>query len=98
MRDEHGRFIPGTAAGPGNPLAARVTSMRKLIIGEVMDGDGARLKALIVKMLDLAKAGDVAAARLVLEYSIGKAPQAITIQSDDGPTYKVLIGIDEGML
>lgn len=67
-----GRFVPGWKGGTGNPQAAKVARMRATILEAIGVDDGARLKAVIAAMLDKAESGDVQAARLVVEYAIGK--------------------------
>jgi hypothetical protein len=57
--------IPG---GPGNPYARRVAAMRTQLL-DAVDADG--IAEVARAMLVAAKAGDTAAARLVLSYAVG---------------------------
>ncbi|MFN0012096.1 MAG: hypothetical protein ACKVS8_10685 [Phycisphaerales bacterium] len=69
-RDGSGRFAPGNTGGPGNPHAASVARLRAAMLGAVEAGDVADVvKALVA----LAKGGNVAAAREVLDRTLGKA-------------------------
>jgi hypothetical protein len=68
-RDPKGRYLPGTAPGPGNPHAAHVHALKQAIYKAITP---AALLPVLKKMLALATAGDIAAARLILEYAIGK--------------------------
>ncbi|MFO0846448.1 MAG: hypothetical protein U0797_29445 [Gemmataceae bacterium] len=68
-RDSNGRFAKGNAGGPGNPFARRVAQMRSLALEKVTDDD---LAAILKKMVELAKEGDIPAAKLVLQYTLGK--------------------------
>jgi hypothetical protein len=77
QRDAGGRFVPGNRGGPGNPFARRVALLRKVVLEVVSDEDLAEIVRVLVA---LAKKGDVAAARLVMGYTIGKP--AATIDPD----------------
>jgi hypothetical protein len=73
-RDAQGRFAPGNGGGPGNPFARRTAAYRQAFADAITAqeiGDLAR------QLYLQALAGDLAAARLVLAYTIGKpAPAA----------------------
>lgn len=73
-RDGAGRFKAGCRPGPGNPFAARIASLRKALIESVGEEDVARLGK---KLLDQALAGDVAAAKVLLSYLVGKPADAV---------------------
>ena len=73
-RDAHGRFVLGTAPGPGrpkNPFARRQAAMRRAAMAEVQGQD---VRALVRKLLTQAVAGDWTAARLLFEWIIGPVP------------------------
>jgi len=63
-----GRFTAGNPGGPGNPYARRVAAMRTQLL-DAVDSDG--IAEVARAMLAAAKAGDTAAARLVLSYAVG---------------------------
>ena len=67
--DERGRFTAGNAGGPGNPFARRVAAFRAALIDAVGE-DG--LRDVARAMVEKARSGDVAAARLVLAYDVGR--------------------------
>jgi hypothetical protein len=71
-RDKAGKFLAGNTAGKGNPFARRVAQLRALIVEEVSDDD---LRAIVRKLIEQAKAGDMAAAREIFTRAIGKAPE-----------------------
>lgn len=73
MRDSTGRFITGNPGGPGNPHAGRVARLRARLLSAVGEGD---IDDLVSAMLERARGGDIAAARLLLEYTIGKPASA----------------------
>src|SRR4051794_4887920 len=68
-RDARGRFCKGNPGGPGNPFARRVAELRQVLLDRV---DEDRLEALVDKLLEVALAGDVAALKLVLAYTLGR--------------------------
>jgi hypothetical protein len=72
--DARGRFTNGNKAGSGNPYARRVAMLRRAMLRVVQPND---LQAIIVKMILLAGEGDVAAARLVLQYTLGKPTESV---------------------
>ena len=69
-RGARGRFAPGNPGGPGNPHAARVAKLRSAALAAVTQKD---LRAVVRKLLELAKGGDVAAAREILQRCLGPA-------------------------
>ncbi len=67
--DAAGRFLPGNKAATGNPHAKRIARLRSKLLATIRPAD---LAAVVKSMLDKARDGDVAAARLLLEYSLGR--------------------------
>ena len=68
-----GQFTPGNAGGPGNPHGRRVARLRALLAEAVTDGD---LRAIVGKLVDRAKAGELAAIRELLDRIIGRPTPA----------------------
>src|SRR5260370_1376356 len=73
-RDARGRFTANNKGGPGNPFARRIASLRQALLEAVAPPD---LRAIIGKVGEAAKQGGVAAARLVLAYTVGKPAPAV---------------------
>jgi hypothetical protein len=73
-RDQHGRFAKGNPGGPGNPFARRTAQLRRVLSMAVSDED---IEAVAKRLLEQAKVGDVAAARLLLSYAIGQPTPAV---------------------
>ncbi len=67
-RGPGGQFAPGNKGGPGNPHAKRVARLRGLLLNAVSDED---LKAVVNKLVEQAKAGDMAAIRELLQRLLG---------------------------
>jgi hypothetical protein len=74
QRDARGRFVAGNQGGPGNPFARQTARLRKAMLAAVTDAD---IQAIVAKLIELAKGGDVAASKLVLAYAIGKPDEAV---------------------
>jgi hypothetical protein len=68
-REPNGQFAKGNTGGPGNPYARQVARMRVRALDSVSGDD---VEAILAKMVELAKQGDVPAARLVLQYTLGR--------------------------
>jgi hypothetical protein len=68
-RDGGGRFVKGCPGGPGNPYVRQVARLKSALYEALTQDD---IRAVVQRMRDKALAGDVAAARLLLEYGLGK--------------------------
>jgi hypothetical protein len=68
-----GRFAKGNLGRPGNPFARRVAALKQAALEGVTPED---MRSIMSKLTALAKAGDVAAAKVVLAYAIGKPAEA----------------------
>jgi hypothetical protein len=73
-RDARGRFTANNKGGPGNPFARRVAALRQTLLDTVTPED---LQAIVARLIEAARQGDVAAARLVLIYTVGKPAPAV---------------------
>ena len=73
-RAPNGRFAKGNPGGPGNPFARKVAAFRQEFMAAVTGDD---IAVIVRALIDKAKAGDVAAARLVLQYTLGKPAAAV---------------------
>jgi hypothetical protein len=73
-RDHHGRFSKGNAGGPGNPFARQVAALRSALLASVTEQD---LEDIAHELVRQAKEGNVAAARLLLSYTLGKPSAAV---------------------
>ena len=90
-RSTDGRFAPGNKLGKGNPLARRSHELRKALV-ESADADAVREVGR--KLKEFALEGDVSAAKLWLEYTVGKPVQAVEVSGPDGEP----LGVDWGRL
>ncbi len=70
-----GRFLPGNHLGRGSPLAGQAAKLRAALFHAVSTGD---IKEVVGALIDKAKGGDVAAAKLVLQYTLGD-PQSLDL-------------------
>jgi hypothetical protein len=72
-RDGQGRFTKGNRGGPGNPHARQVAALRRRLLDRLTTQE---LDAILDTLLRLAREGDVAAAKLVFQYALGKPTEA----------------------
>src|SRR5947209_4844825 len=86
-QDTRGRFVRGNAGGPGNPFARRVAELRKQLLEAV---DASALGRLVDALIEKAKNGDVAAARLVFHYALGKPTEAVDPDRVDADELRLL--------
>lgn len=73
-RDASGRFKKGNSGGPGNPYARRTSELRTLLLDTVSPDD---LRAIVTKLVEQARNGDVVAIREVLNRVVGKPHGAL---------------------
>ncbi len=72
-RDANGRFAPGNRCGAGNPFYRKQAELRRAVLTLFTPEDVA---SLLRVMLALGRNGDVAAAKVFLEYVVGKPHKA----------------------
>lgn len=75
-RDGNGRFAPGNRLSKGNPHARRVHKLRSVLLKAATP---ARMKRVALTLLRLAESGDVPAAKLLLQYTIGNPDQRLDV-------------------
>ena len=73
-RDARGRFTKGNKGGPGNPFARKVAALRRAMVNFVSEDD---LKHIVFVIKMRAEGGDMAAAKLLLQYVIGKPTETV---------------------
>ncbi len=79
-RDERGRFAPGNPGGPGNPHAKQTGKLRSAMLKAVTEKD---MRDVVMKLVELAKSGNVPAAREVLDRCLGRPVEADLIERLD---------------
>src|SRR5689334_20040804 len=72
-RDGNGRFLPGNRGGPGNPHAKKVAQLRSALLETVTPED---MRTIVLKLVEMAKGGDLPAIRELLERTLGKRVEA----------------------
>src|SRR5262249_56426298 len=73
-RDGKGRFCSGNHAAKGNPHHRRMCQLRRALLDALTDD---RLRELADALHRQAVAGNVAAAKLLLLYALGKPPATV---------------------
>jgi len=85
-RDARGRFTKNNPGGPGNPFARRTAAARKAFCEAVSQEDLVQIAQTIKQR---AKEGDMAAAKLLLSYVIGKPEAAVAPDTLDIDEFKL---------
>jgi hypothetical protein len=80
-RLDGGRFAPGHKFAKGNPNARRMYELRKALLDATDPETVARVGR---KLAEQALEGDVQAAKVYLEFTIGKPPRAVELSGPDG--------------
>jgi len=80
-RGTNGRFLPGHCGGPGNPHARKVHRLRSTLLNTVTSTD---IEEIVHKLISMAKGGDVAAIKELLDRTIGKPVTAVELSGVDG--------------
>lgn len=80
-RTDGGLFAKGNTIAKGNPNNRRMQELRRSILDAATEDD---VQAIIRKMAEMGRSGDVTAARVFLEYVVGKPTQAIELSNADG--------------
>jgi hypothetical protein len=78
-RDTSGRFVPGNKCSKGHAYHKRIHNLRRAIIAASTPKD---IIEIIQKLAELAKTGDVAAAKVYLDYVVGRPPRMIELSVD----------------
>ena len=73
-RKSNGQFAKGNKHGTGNPYARRVARLRSALLDAVGENG---LADIVQGMVTAAKGGDVAAAKLLLSYLLGKPVESV---------------------
>lgn len=76
-RDASGKFAQGNPGGPGNPHAKRVGELRTALLDAVTPED---MRAVVKALVEAARGGDVAAARVLFERTLGRPVEADLIE------------------
>ncbi len=79
-RAPDGRFAQGNAYAKGNPINRRMRELKAVALAAVSDEDMAAIFAAMVKE---ARSGDVAAARLICEFTLGKPQLQVKLDLED---------------
>lgn len=90
--DHRGKFAPGNKLGKGgNPYFTKMAAFKRALYESVLEGD---VKEVFAAMVREAKGGDVAAAKLVLQYLVGAPPDLPNDAADkDDQTISVVASI-----
>ena len=91
-RDGRGRFAKGNVGGPGNPHARHVGQLRSALLAAVTSED---IEAVVRKLIELAKNGNIQAAKEILDRCVGK-PDIGTAGELETTPVRIALVLDEG--
>lgn len=75
-RDQTGRFVAGNRLGQGNPHIRKVSRLRSMLLNCVSDED---FQAVIAKLVEEAKQGELGAIRELLDRMLGKPERTLSV-------------------
>ncbi len=90
-RAPNGRFVRGNKAAAGNPANAKAQRLRNELLAAVSGKD---CREVIKKLVEMAKAGDVPAAKLLFDRVLGQAEATSKISVDSEQTTVVEVVFD----
>ena len=74
--DRAGRFLPGNQAARGH--TKRFSALRK----ELREAVAADWQGIVGSLIEAAKAGDIAAAKLLIEHTLGKPVDSVELRRE----------------
>jgi hypothetical protein len=80
-RDPRGWFAKGNKIAAGNPMNVRMRELRQALLNCATEAD---IRDLYASLMGSARAGDTAAAKVLLEYLCGRPTQGIELSASDG--------------
>jgi hypothetical protein len=88
-REANGRFAKGNRGGPGNPFARQCAAFRQALFQAVTEDD---LQAIAAMLVRKAREGDLAAAKLLLAYVVGRPAEVVNPDTLDDQEMKQYAG------
>lgn len=79
-RGPDGRSVKGNSGGPGNPYALHTARLRALLLDNVTDDD---FEAVVAKLVEMAKGGNLAAVREPLDRMMGRPKSTVELQQTE---------------
>jgi hypothetical protein len=92
-RDPRGWFSKGNRIAAGNPTNVRIRDLRRTLLECATEPD---IRDLYASLMGSARGGDTAAARLLLEYVVGKPASGIEVSGpsgDQSPLMEVIMPV-----
>lgn len=91
-RGEGGRFLPGGAGGPGRPKAPKTVQLRSELLAATTEHD---IREVWATLLSMAKGGDLAAIREVLDRAIGRAVPTVGYEPNTEGEVVIRLAFDD---
>ena len=80
-RDPRGWFSKGNKIAAGNPMNVRMRELRRTLLDCATETD---VRDLYASLMESARAGDTAAAKVLLDYLCGRPTQGIELSAPEG--------------
>jgi hypothetical protein len=84
--DANGHFAKGNTAGKGNPYARECAELRRIVLRKM---NAENMQKLVDKLYDDAMNGDKAAARLLMQYSLGRPAPYVDPDTMDNHEWQI---------
>jgi hypothetical protein len=78
-RSESGRFVRGNRESVGHRPNRRAAELKAMLMAAASPDD---LRAILLKLAEMAKGGDVQAARVYLDHVVGRPVQAVQVEME----------------
>lgn len=91
-RDTRGRFLRGNRFARGNPIARKMAILRTTLLEAVTEDD---LRAVVAKLIERAKAGDIAAVKELLDRTLGRPSPGPPLDEQDATIFRAAIAMIE---
>ena len=93
-RTDQGKFALGWKGGPGNPFAARVSALKVAMYEAIDNGD---IQAMTKRLVNMAKRGNVVAAKVIMDRLLGPAVDPATVSiTHNGQSIHIHFDVDGG--
>jgi hypothetical protein len=90
-RDPRGWFAKGNRIASGNPINKRMRELRQKLLDCATEAD---IEELYRSLMESARSGDTAAARLLLDHLVGKPKETVEVSAEGGsPPLATIVGV-----
>jgi len=96
--DGRGRFKVGNPGGPGNPIFRELHRSREALATAIRSFDPVHVFEVMKSMfIEATRRGNTQAARVFLEYAVGKPAVTLMLKSEGGPMAQLMEYVQKGV-